>query len=320
MYDEIVTPGTVALFDLFGLPVYPYALLITLGALCALLMALNKARKTGVCRDAVLTFPLFAIPLAVILGRAVFIACRVVDLYDYGFSYAFKIWYGGFSVIGVALGLGLAALITARIHKISFLDLLDTVLPGLLMALAFARFGEGATTNGYGPEVTVEAFKFMPLSRMDEYGDYTYSVFIGQALTALIASVYTQTLSTRRGDAAGKGLVIVAAAQIVWESARRDSVLRFDFIRWGMVFAGVILLVILVLSLRLNTWKAGRKALLSALFAVLVVICIMMEFFIDGKFIQEIPIWACYLCDAACAAGIGAIVIAALTAPRKVRA
>lgn len=48
---------------------------------------------------------------------------------------------------------------------------------------------------------------------------------------ALIAAVYTQTLGKRgRGFVAGVGIVIVACAQIFFESARRDEVLKIDFL------------------------------------------------------------------------------------------
>lgn len=71
-------------------------------------------------------------------------------LLDNGFGFIFRIDYGGFSIMGVTIGLALAALLTAKIEKVSFLDTLDCVVPGLLMALALSRFGEGSTMNGHG--------------------------------------------------------------------------------------------------------------------------------------------------------------------------
>lgn len=305
---EFEEPTLKSLFSIFGMPVYPYALFLTLGACLALVMALARSRKTGLNRGAVLTFALFAIPLGVICGRAVFCMCRVVDVMDFGFGYVFRIDYGGFSLIGVTLGMALAAYLTKLCHRVSFLDVCDTVTPALLMALAIARFAEGATMNGTGPEITVPALQFAPLARQGLYGEYTYAVHMGEAVTALVASVYTQTLpGGRRGFACGMGVVIAAAAQVVWESARRDEVLKFDFIRYGMAFAAALLLLTLVLSMRRARWKAGKWALYIALFAVLALVCVAMEFFIDGKFIQNVPIWLCYLCDALSACGLAAL-------------
>ena len=40
------------------------------------------------------------------------------------------------------------------------------------------------------------------------------------------------------------GIVIVACAQIFFESARRDEVLKIDFLRDVMAFAGIVLLCV----------------------------------------------------------------------------
>ena len=312
---EFEEPVLKSLFSLFGMPVYPYALFVTLGACLALWLGLSRSRKTGLERGVVLTFALLAIPLGVICGRAVFCMCRIVDVMDFGFGYIFRIDYGGFSLIGVTLGMALAAWITRVIHRVSFLDVCDTVTPALLLVLAFARFAEGATMNGTGPEITVPALQFAPLARQGLYGEYTYAVHMGEALTALIAAVYTQTLPGGcRGFTCGMGVTIAAAAQVVWESARRDEVLKFDFIRYGMAFAAVLLLLTLVLSMRRAGWKVGKWALYIGLFAFFALVCVAMEFFVDGKFIQNVPIWVCYLCDSLSACGLAVLCMNALRA------
>lgn len=313
MYDMMMGPQ--ALFTLFGMPVYPFALMVTLAAVCAVFMAVKRAKAIRVGQGPALLFAVLAIPLSVIFGRLIFCLCRIVDVLDFGVGYIFRIDYGGFSVIGVTAGLAIAAWLTCLIEKVRFLDLCDSVVPGLLLVLAVARFAEGSTTNGTGPEVSVAALQFFPVARQGLYGEYTYAVHMGEGLTALIASVYTQTLglgvrgqyNARRGYATGMGVIIAAAAQIVWESARRDEVLKFDFIRYGMVFAGVMLLCVLIPSLIRCNWSVRKRVGAVAVFALLIVVCVMMEFFIDGKIIQDMPIWLCYLIDTLCACGIATI-------------
>ena len=98
--------------------------------------------------------------------------------------------------------------------------------------------------------------QFAPIARVGLYGESTYAVHMGEALVALIAAVYTQTLGKRgRGFVAGVGIVIVACAQIFFESARRDEVLKIDFLRDVMAFAGIVLLCVLIPSLRHSGWK-----------------------------------------------------------------
>ena len=202
--EEIVDK---ALFRVFGLEVTPYAMFMALGGVLALVLALRRAKRIGVTADAVLMFAMLAVPLGLIFGRAVFCLCRIVDVFDFGFSYVFKLIYGGYSIIGVFGGVLLAAFLTKKIEYTAFTDVLDAVMPGLLVMLAVARLGEGSTMNGTGPEVTVPALQFMPLARRGMYGEYTYAVYMGEALTALVAGVYTQSMGRRpRGEAAAARL------------------------------------------------------------------------------------------------------------------
>ena len=131
-FQELTKP---ALFTLFGRDVTAYALFLTLGVLIGVLMSINRAKRTHYDVNAALLFPVLAIPLSVIFGRLVYCLCSIVLLLDNGFGFIFRIDYGGFSIMGVTIGLALAALLTAKIEKVSFLDTLDCVVPGLLMGV-----------------------------------------------------------------------------------------------------------------------------------------------------------------------------------------
>lgn len=313
--------GAKQLFSLLGLPVYPYAVFLVAGALLGLIMALRRARRTRFAPGAVLTFAALAVPLGLIFGRLIYCACRYVDLLDYGLGYLFRVDYGGFALMGAALGLLLAAFAAAKIEGVSFLSLLDCVLPGLMLLLAAARFGEGATTNGLGPEVSCEALRFFPLAMRGLYGEYCYAVFMGEGLTALIAAVWTQSQGVSYADAdnapprgwtAGCALIIVCAAQIVWESARRDEVLKNGFVRYTQIFAAVVLFIVLLCALIKMRPAPAFTAAVIAIFLALLGVCGFVEFLIDGKVIQSVPIWLCYLLSSACAGGAGALTARAL--------
>ena len=183
------------------------------------------------------------------------------------------------------------------------------------MALALSRFGEGATMNGTGFEVTVPGLQFAPIARVGLYGESTYAVHMGEALVALIAAVYTQTLGKRgRGFVAGVGIVIVACAQIFFESARRDEVLKIDFLRDVMAFAGIVLLCVLIPSLRHSGWKLPRRIIAIVGFVALLAVCALVEFLLDGKIYQNMPFWFGYLTDAVCLTAAAAICCRALKA------
>ena len=311
-------PTHEALFTLLGMPVYPYALAAAVGALIALFMALSRAKKTGISASAVMSFAIFALPLCALLARFVFCACRIVDVLDFGFGYIFRLDCGGFSIIGAALGVLLSAWIVKKIHRVSFAGLLDTVLPGLLILLAACRLAEGSTTNGTGLEIHSEALQFMPLARQGLYGDMTYAIYMGEALTALVAGMMTQAMCGRpRGLSAGTGAIIVCAAQIVWESARRDEVLTISFVRYAMVFSALVMLILLIICLHRGEAAPRRWIQYIGIFMLGVVVVGICEFLIDGKIWQNMPIWLCYLLDVFSVTAMAAVCLRALHAAYK---
>lgn len=169
--------------------------------------------------------------------------------------------------------------------------------------------------NGTGFEVTVPGLQFAPIARVGLYGESVYAVHMGEALAALIAAVYTQTLGKRgRGFVAGVGIVIVACAQIFFESARRDEVLKIDFLRDVMAFAGIVLLCVLIPSLRRSGWKLPHRIIAIVGFVALLGVCALVEFLLDGKIYQNMPFWFGYLTDAACLTAAAAICCRALKA------
>ncbi len=315
MEETFFDPGVTPVFRLFGMPVYPYSLLLVLGLITGLILALRKAKRCRVPADAILTFAMLGLPLGLIMGRLIFCATRLVELMDLGIGYLFRVDYGGFSLMGVTFGIVLAAVLVHRIYDIRFADLLDAVMPGLLIALAFARFAEGSTTNGTGPEIGLTGLCFSPLARQDLYGDYTFAVNMGEALTALIAGIYIMVADKPvSGQSAATGVIITAAAQILWESARRDEVLIISFVRYVMVFSALILLLILILSLRQLDWPWTGKALVILVLFLPAGIAGAMEFAIEGKILAFLPNWLCYLIDALCVTFMGWVTLRTLNA------
>lgn len=303
------------LFKLFGLEVTSYAFFVTLGVALALVMALYRARRLQVKSDAIANFTLIAIPLSLILARGVFCLCRMVDVMDYGISYIFRLTSGGYSLMGVVVAVFISALIVGKINKVCFLRVLDSVLPGLLMALAVARFAEGATFNGKGLEVMNGALQFFPIAMDGMFGEKVYAVFMGEGATALIAAIWAQGQYFDKngkkhpnGWVAAMSTIIVAGAQFMWESARRDDLLKSGFVRYQMVFSGAILIILLLIATRFTGYSIKRSVITWLVFAACMGMNVFVEFLIDGKVIQEVPIWLCYTLNTT-----GAVVASALT-------
>ena len=279
----------------FGLRVTSFALFVVIGAVIGLVMALRRARKNGMDGDAVLWFALLGSPLGLFFARLAFCLYNFDEIKYSGIGYIFRLDYGGFTVMGAAVGLALAGLLTRQITGVKFIDLMDVVLPGILIVLAMERFGEGATENGTGLEVSVRALQFFPLARPGIYeGMYTYAVHMFEGMTALIAGVYTQCMIAPRGRAAGTAVILAAAGQVVWESIRKDDRLMFDMASLLMIFCAAVLFIVLILCLLRVDWPWTGRAVVILGFLLLALATGALQFFMEGKFVQALPVWLCF--------------------------
>lgn len=313
MEEALEAPGE--LFRVFGLPVTIFSVMVTLGAALAMLMALRRTKRTGVAANTVLWFALLALPLGALLGRLVFCLnpWGTVDLGQKGFLYLFRMDQGGIGLAGVAVGAALAGLFTRLITKERFVRLMDTVLPGLLILLAFERFGEGATENGTGLNVESEILQgFFPLVRPGLYGDPVLAVNLYAALTALTAGLCTQFLRAPLGRAAGLGVIITACGQIIWESIRRDDRMVIMLAGFLLIFCGAVLFAVFLVCLIRVRWPVWARLLAGAGFLALATAVTLFQFGMEGKVIHGMPLPVCFLLSAAGAVALGALCTAVL--------
>ena len=301
--EEILEPESAPgeLFRVFNLPVTVFSVAIALGAVLALVLALRRAKRTGVAANTVLWFAMLALPMGAMLGRLVFCLnpWGTVDLKETGFWHLFRFDLGGIGMAGVAAGIALAGCCTRLITKESFVRLMDTVLPGLLILLALERFGEGATENGTGLEAEAEALRFFPLVRPGMYGEDVYAVNLFAALTALTAGLCTQFMRAPRGRAAGLAIIITACGQIFWESIRRDDRMMLMMASFLLVFCGVVLFAVFLVCLFRVRWPVYTRILAGTGFLALAAAVTLCQFAMEGKIIRGVPLPTGFLLSAA---------------------
>jgi prolipoprotein diacylglyceryltransferase len=228
-------------------------------------------------------FAVWCLPLALIGARLFYCLARmnyIADLYGPGFI--LRLWEGGYAFWGAAGGCALAALVCARRTGLRAGTILDAAAPALMLALALCRFAEYFSGQGFGLLVENETLCFFPLAVQNAYGEWYFAVFMGEGITALLACL----LAARRFKAhkALKSVLLIAAAQIVWESIRRDDFLRWGFVRVSQLTAVLTLFAILTVMCvrRLRGGeKLSRTVIRIAVFLLLAVACVALEFAMD---------------------------------------
>lgn len=301
------------LFSLFGLPITAYALCLTLASGAGLLLYFGLGKKRGVQADALWTAALFAVPFALIGARIFYCLARLSMYQEMGLASVLRLWDGGYALWGAVGGAALSALIGAGIHGQKAAPILDVMAPAGALMIALGRFAEFFTLQGIGPYVENEALCFFPLAVYREsYEEWNYAVFMLEGLAALAILFVLLKRNGKNGDQARLFLLLYSACQITLESLRRDSVLRWLFVRVSQLTAAIVIAGLMLFAVRrFARDKKGRRmtwkgiALCFGAVLLCVGLCIAMEFSVDGKILESLPIWAGYGVMALACVGIG---------------
>ena len=283
------------------------SLTLLAGAVLALLLGWMRGKKAGICPKklalATVLAPLFAAFFAH-LGYCLVCVADVIYTQPAGFWLAF--WQPGQLFYGGMLGAVLALCIAGGADR---LRLMESYAPSMALMTAFARIAEGFSGQGYG-EYWYEENGFFcrfPFMTYDPYCEYWgWALFMAGAAVALAVFIL---LMVKKPSFDGDGVLLFfglyAAGQIVLESLRRDEFLRWGFIRAEQLFSAIAVLAVLILYwVRTGRARAVCKSTVVALYAAMVVFCLLLEFATEGRipFLVFLDVWHCYaLMAAACA-------------------
>lgn len=300
MYEESKS------FTLFGLTGFYYGLFVMLGAAVALALFAALCRKERMKAGTAALYGVLALPMGLICSRVLF--C----LLDFRFNGMITLramlsfWGGGYSMVGALAGAVLAALLTARIQKTGMLALLDLLTPALLLFMVFARLGEGYTELlGRSRTLTHEELATSFLAFNDGYDGYLKTYLLEAITAAILAGAMLAYLRAkpRAGHVLFTGMLLLGCTQVLWESLRFDSHMRYSFISMQQIlFACMFAAPLVIYGIR-----CGKKQLWLAIGACAAVagIVVGLEFMIDRSGVDNLIIYALYVLTLCVPAALG---------------
>ena len=281
-------------YSVGSLNIYRYGIFIAVGALAALIVFALLCRRRSIPGDVPLLWGVLAIPMGLVCSRLLF--C----IFDFRFHGMVSIrailsfWGGGLSMIGALLGAVLAALLAARILRVFPRTVLDTLTPALFVFIFFARLGEGSTELlGRSRSMEFDASNLLFFN--DGYSTYL-NTYILEALCAAVLFIVILVMLRRErrpGDVLLKGMLLFGCTQILWESLRFDSHMRWSFISMQMGLAAVLFLVPLLIFAA----RCGKKAvIISVIVSALVIGGIVgIELMIDRTDVSNVLLYIAYV-------------------------
>lgn len=135
--------------SIFGYEIAFYGMIIGTGILVGLFLALQEAKRTGQNPDHYYDLVLYGVIVSIIGARLYYVAFSWESYKDNLLS-IFNIRQGGLAIYGGVIGAVLTAVVYARIKRLSALQILDTVAPGIIAGQAIGRWGNFFNREAFG--------------------------------------------------------------------------------------------------------------------------------------------------------------------------
>ncbi|MCR3922766.1 MAG: prolipoprotein diacylglyceryl transferase [Firmicutes bacterium] len=232
-------------FRLFGIPVYWYGVMISLGMLLGTLVALHRSKQYQVDEDHVLGFLLIAVPVAIVGARLVFVLSNWETMAGDWLA-MINLRQGGLAIHGGILGATVAGIVYTHAKKLNFWTLADICAPGLILGQAIGRWGNFFNQEAYGVVTDV------PWAILID-GAYRHPIFFYEFIWNLLVFVYLITVS-KKEKAPGS----IFLRYLVGYSIGRFFIegLRADTLYWGNLRLGqLVSLLLIVVGILLLMWR-----------------------------------------------------------------
>lgn len=145
---EIKSMNPVA-FNLFGIKVFWYGIIIVSGVLAGLFLARYRAKRNDEDPDIYSDFLIYAL-IGAILGARLYYVIFSWDSYKNDLISIFAFREGGLAIYGGVIGAFIALAIYTKVKKLSFLKMADTAVPGLALGQVIGRMGNFVNMEAFG--------------------------------------------------------------------------------------------------------------------------------------------------------------------------
>ena len=136
-------------FSVFGVTIAFYGVIIGLGMFLALCYCLREAEKTGQKKDDYWDLFVWLI-LCSVIGARIYYVIFDWEIYKDDLLSIFNIRGGGLAIYGGVLAGALTLFVFSKVKKLSFFQMADTVIPGLLIGQILGRYGNFTNWEAFG--------------------------------------------------------------------------------------------------------------------------------------------------------------------------
>ena len=242
-------------FELFGLPIRWYGIIISMGVLAAMGVIYVLSKKKNLDYDTIIDAFLITFPISIVGARLYYVAFEYKNYHS--FMDVINIREGGLAIHGGVIAALLAGYIFAKYKKINFLEYVDVVMPGVILAQAIGRWGNFMNQEAHGGPVTEEFISKFPefiQNGMLIRGTYYHPTFLYESIWNLLVFAILVYILIRKKE--GKNGIVLAGYMIFYsigrffiEGLRTDSLMFM-----GLRIAQIVSLIGIILGIIFIIW------------------------------------------------------------------
>ena len=226
---------------IFGVDIYWYAILIVTAILIGIIWSKIYNERFGIKFNDILDLVIFMLPISFVCAR-IYYCIFSFDSFKNNLLEVFNLRNGGLAIYGGIIGAVLTILIFCKIKKISFLDLLDFLVPVLELGQSIGRWGNFFNIEAYGTETN----SFIKMEIIENgITKYVHPTFLYESIVTFICFIILAILSKNRkykGQITIIYLVIYSFARMIIEGIRTDSLMFYN-IRVSQVLSLAIFMI-----------------------------------------------------------------------------
>ncbi|MGL5352594.1 MAG: prolipoprotein diacylglyceryl transferase [Clostridium sp.] len=249
-------------FEVFGQPIAWYGIIISFGVLVAIGLTYIIAKKEGLDFEIIIDGFLWAFPIAIICARLYYVAFEWQNYKT--FMDVINIRGGGLAIHGGLIGGILTALVVTKIKKVNFLQYIDIVMPGVILAQAIGRWGNFMNQEAHGDVVSAEFISKFPQfiqNGMHINGQYYHPTFLYESIwnvvvCGLLIYILSKKKENQNGIVLGSYMALYSVGRFFIEGLRTDSLMFF-----GLRIAQIVSLIGIVAGIGfiIMAIKRGKK-------------------------------------------------------------
>jgi len=214
----------IILFEIFGIQIKSYGLMIAIGIIVAATLFTNKGKKKGFNEDSLLNLIIFAIIGGMFGGKGLFIITEFKNIIKEP-SILLNFGYG-FVIYGAIGGGALAMYLYCKKKKWNIVEMLDMTVPGLAIAQGFGRIGCFLAGCCYGAETTLPIGVEFPENSLAPTGIHVHPTQIYSSIFDFLLGfllLYYSKKERKNGKVMGLYLIIYSIGRFLVEFLRNDE-------------------------------------------------------------------------------------------------